>query len=343
MNTRNQQFRVVNEGNGPRFLKKEGETDQGTRRAQGEDDFVSESDAHTSEINELAFLREQLSQPMEHPTWGPKFKRRELSRSENKARWRGRRDDSGDSEYQPCEQDRAIIENYEQSRRYYRYAPLYFVAAIFTAIVAGIAGWVDYEIINEFWSRAMAQETLMQELPSWMASSVSMRSLQVIFVIVAIHLVLRFMPKPLLAAFTLLLFLVASISIVSLSFQVANRSLPESSEATLSGGADDESLGGVLSELGLATESTAAADEEISEEMLDSPFFSWLKDRKLYDLFAWFSSFAAIFFITAGVGALFLVWAEHNLVNTVIATDFKNRKVLTKRWMALEGFDHHHQ
>ena len=82
-----------------------------------------------------------------------------------------------------------IMRNMEKSRQVAHYRPLYVVAAGLAIVIALLAMFVDYHIIREVWTRALANEFM--QVPVALQSSVIFKSLQVIFAVLIVHFFLR--------------------------------------------------------------------------------------------------------------------------------------------------------
>src|SRR5258707_146291 len=81
------------------------------------------------------------------------------------------------------------MRNMEKSRQVAHYRPLYVAAAGIAVAIALLAMFVDYHIIREVWTRALANEFM--QVPVALQSSVIFKSLQVIFAVLIVHFFLR--------------------------------------------------------------------------------------------------------------------------------------------------------
>ncbi len=294
--------------------------------------------------------REELSQELDHPTWGPRFNYRNYKRGKGGLSGRGNskgglfRRNKDEDEYangdqgsmiepsrQMHKQDRMIAANVEQSRRYHRFTGLYLGSAVVSILIVAAALFVDYNIIKEFWHQAMVNEYM--QLPPELANSVTFKSFQVLFATIGIHLVLRHLPRWALAGFTGLLFLMTMGMMLSIGFLYAHNSLPNDNQATLAGrDTSTTAIGDALTSLGLqgdATEASSAASEVVLP--------AWLEQLAVYDAMGWMIALSAIFLIVASVGALFLLWAEHNIRNFTVAREYRTRQYQTERLRRAES------
>lgn len=93
------------------------------------------------------------------------------------------------------------------------------------ALLFGLALYVDYAIIHEFWSRLLANE--FGEVPATMANTVAAKSAQVLFATLAIHyLISHFGPK-VRAGYSFIVFAVAFAMLLGIGIIWANNSMPE--------------------------------------------------------------------------------------------------------------------
>ena len=281
--------------------------------------------------------REELSYDLDHPSWGPKFSPKSHKRSKPSftarafSRGRGRNEDALEPTQQMDKQDQRIAANLEQSHRYSRYSSLYIGAGIVSFLIVIAALVVDYSIIKQFWYQAMVNEYM--QLPPELASSVTFKSLQVLFATIGIHLVLRHLPRWAIAGFTGVVFLLTMAMMISLGFLYAHNSLPNDNQATIDGRDTGSSgLGEMLSSMGLQPDTTSAATERAPVELP-----AWMEQLAVYDALGWMISLSVIFLIVASVGALFLLWSEHNVRNWTIAKEYKTRNYHTARLRRAES------
>lgn len=222
------------------------------------------------------------------------------------------------------DQRHKISENFIASQRDARFRPFYFGAILFTVLVAGGALFVDYMIVTEFWTRALANEFL--ELPGSLASSVAFKSLQVLFATLAAHIFIEHMGVFGRAVFVRVLFLLALTMLGGVGLLLALMSLPAGlADAGLGG--NGASLGTALSSLGIETE--AAREAAVAQTGLD--------EARAYQPVLWMASLGVIFLVVTGVAALFLHYALINLKKLFETRDFAERKADMSRLAALEA------
>jgi hypothetical protein len=190
---------------------------------------------------------------------------------------------------------------------------------------------VDYSIIKEFWHQAMVNEYM--QLPPELAQSVTFKSLQVLFATIGIHLVLRHLPRWAIAGFTGVVFFLTMAMMLSLGFLYAHNSMPNDNQATIEGRDTSSSgLGDMISSMGLQPDTAAETSERAAIELPQ-----WMEQLALYDALGWMVSLSVIFLIVASVGALFLLWAEHNVRNWIIAKEYRTRSYQTARLRRAES------
>lgn len=222
------------------------------------------------------------------------------------------------------DQRHKINDNLVASRLLARYQSFYFGAILFTVAVAGAALFVDYQIVTEFWTRALANEFL--ELPGSLASSVAFKSLQVLFATLAAHIFIEQMGGFGRAVFVRVLFLLALVMLGGVGLLLALMSLP-AGLADAGAGGPGGSLGSALAGLGLETESSVAA--AASQSQLDG--------MRAYQPIMWMASLGVIFLVVTGVAAIFLHYALNNLKKLFDSRDYAERKADMDRLAALEA------
>ncbi len=222
------------------------------------------------------------------------------------------------------DQRHKINENFIASQRDARFRPFYVGAILFTVAVAASALFVDYMIVTEFWTRALANEFL--ELPGSLATSVAFKSLQVLFATLAAHIFIEHMGVFGRAVFVRVLFLLALTMLGGVGFLLALMSLPAGlADAGLGG--NGASLGSALSSLGIETE--AAREAAVAQTGLEA--------ARAYQPVLWMASLGVIFLVVTGVAALFLHYALTNVRKLFETRDFAERKADMNRLAALEA------
>jgi hypothetical protein len=285
-----------------------------------------------------------LSQELTKPSWGPKISPRDFKRGKkkigrslaNRARGLfGRRDDNANDRSSTLEpdylmhiQDQEISFNLEQARRYSHFLWLYFAAALASVAIVIAALTVDYSILKEFWHQAMMNEYMM--VPPELQDSVSLKALQVLFATIGIHLVLRHAPNWIVTMFTGVIFVMTVLMMIAIGFLYAHKTLPVENQATVAGQSTEESglLGAFAESLGAggsAADATAGGAAPKWTGVFNAETLAWV------DAVGWLVALTAIFLVVASIGALFLLWGEHNIRNFILARDYSNRKYHTER------------
>ncbi|NIJ42425.1 hypothetical protein FHS78_002719 [Parvibaculum indicum] len=217
----------------------------------------------------------------------------------------------------------SIGRNFVRSERAARMAPFFFIGFVLTALVALGAVAVDYMIVSEFWTRALANEFL--ELPGALGQSVAFKSAQVLFATVAAHMLYEQLGPIGKAVFVRIVFVLAILMLLGVGFMLAFMSLPNGIAATGDGGAGS-SLSDTLAGLGLATGGTAETARSASE--ID-------KVREWQPL-AWLGSLGIVFLVVTGVAALCLHVAMASVRRIFLSRDYRHRKQDMARLAALE-------
>lgn len=285
-----------------------------------------------------------LSQELTKPSWGPRISVRDYKRGKDRVGKRlskglgifrgGGNNHDRSAALEPNrlmhEQDQEISFNLEQARRYSHFLWLYMVAAIASIAIVSAALLVDYSILKEFWHQAMMNEYMM--VPAELQDSVSLKALQVLFATIGIHLVLRHLPNWMIAGFTGVIFVMTVLMMIAIGFLYAHKTLPVENQATMNGETTEESgLLGALADSGIMTGSDPADETEGGpigqglSEFFDADTLAWV------DAVGWLVALTAIFLVVASIGALFLLWGEHNIRNFILARDYSNRKYETER------------
>ena len=168
-----------------------------------------------------------------------------------------------------------------------------------TAIVLGlsvfvIALFVDYNIIHEFWTRALANEFM--EVPPALATSVTFKSMQVLFATLAVHYLITHIGHGGRVAYSLFIFALTAAMVMGIGLLWANNSLPPGAKVF---GVDvnqsAQSMDAFMKSLGVATP-PHTADAPPTE-------LAWLKH---YEAVIWLFSLGVIFLVVASIGAMSL-------------------------------------
>jgi hypothetical protein len=166
-----------------------------------------------------------------------------------------------------------------------------------SAIVLGlavfvIALFVDYNIIHEFWTRALANEFM--EVPPALATSVTFKSLQVLFATLAIHYLISHIGHGGRIAYSLFIFAITAAMVMGIGLLWANNSLPAG--AKVFGFDVNESAQQVdafMKSLGVAPPRKPVVPAEV-------------KELKKYEIIIWLFSLGVIFLVVASIGAMSL-------------------------------------
>src|SRR5271170_1447085 len=158
-------------------------------------------------------LVERLKTPIDPPSWGPDWiKRNEKSspltdKKEGSSRLAslfpfGRKDDDDsedDAEMRETvaalddeDQDdaRVIARNIEKSRQVFHFRSLYVLAAVVAVAIIAFGMFVDFQIIKgDIWTRALANEFMV--VPASLQGTLLFKSLQVVFAVLIIHFMLK--------------------------------------------------------------------------------------------------------------------------------------------------------
>lgn len=217
-----------------------------------------------------------------------------------------------------------IAKNYVASEREARFAVFHFGTFLVFAAVSLGAVLVDYMIVSEFWTRALANEFL--ELPGTLASSVAFKSMQVLFATIAAHILFESMGRFGRGFFVRVVFVLALVMLLGVGFLLATMSLPNGMAATGSGGVGD-SLSSAMSGLGIAAPVTGAASAAASE----------MDAVRSWQPILWLGSLGLVFLVVTGVAALCIHFAAQALRRIFLARDFSHRRRDMVRLAALEA------
>lgn len=166
-----------------------------------------------------------------------------------------------------------------------------------SAIVLGLAVFVtamfvDYNIIHEFWTRALSNE--FGEVPPALATTVAAKSLQVVFATLAIHYLVSNIGHGGRVAYSLLIFAVTAVMVIGIGLLWANNSLPPGSKVFgMDVNQSAQQVDQFLKGLGIKPPKAAAMPAEV-------------KVLKKYELLIWLFSLGVIFLVVASIGAMAL-------------------------------------
>ncbi len=166
-----------------------------------------------------------------------------------------------------------------------------------TAIFLGLgvfvtALFVDYNIIHEFWSRALANE--FGEVPPALATTVASKSLQVVFATLAVHYLISNIGHGGRVAYSLFIFAITAVMVIGIGLLWANNSLPAGAKVFgLDVNHSAQQVDQFLKGLGIKPPRAAAMPAEV-------------KALKKYELLIWLFSLGVIFLVVASIGAMAL-------------------------------------
>jgi hypothetical protein len=295
-----------------------------------------------------AQLVERLKTPIDRPSWGPDWVRRgeRVSAASQHKRdgafaWMKPKEKASDDEDDEMPDPRAfareddsdiIMRNMEKSRQVAHYRPLYIVAAGLAIVIALLAMFVDYHIIREVWTRALANEFM--QVPLALQSSVIFKSLQVIFAVLIVHFFLRITGVYGRNTMIVAAFVMAIVMIGGLGYLVAYSNMAGGTSATQEQARPDgaSATGGSSSIDALFSKPSDAPAAPAMVTPASSDGFSLglpkLSATSLANADSWFwLAFASvIFFIVTTVAALYMLTVENNVRNLHLASDYKHRQ-----------------
>lgn len=217
-----------------------------------------------------------------------------------------------------------MTRNYVASEREARFAGFHVLTFLVVGLVAFGALVVDYMIVSEFWTRALANEFL--ELPGALGSSVAFKSMQVLFATVAAHILYEQLGTFGKAVFVRIVFVLALAMLLGVGLLLALMSLPNGVAAT-SDGSVGSSLGNALAGLGIATDATQETARTASE----------VDQMRGWQPMAWMASLGIVFLVVTGVAALCIHYAVESLRRVFHARDFRHRRAGMERLASLEA------
>jgi hypothetical protein len=287
-----------------------------------------------------AQLIERLKTPVDKPSWGPDWR----DEGEKVAGYNQTLELSGDKKKKAdaeadanhngiADADEAIIaRNMEKSRQVAHYKPLYVAAALLALVIVLISMFVDYHIIREVWTRALANEFMV--VPPALQSSVVFKSLQVVFAVLIVHFMLKitgaYGRNTMIAAS----FVLAILMISGLGYLVAYNNM-EGGTATareqVAQPQNNDSIQQLFAAEGVqnasmtATPAAARPGEHNDGVSLGLPKLS---DTSLAhaDKWFWLAFASVVFFIVTTVAALYMQTVENNVRNYHIAKDYRQRR-----------------
>ena len=296
-----------------------------------------------------AQLVERLKTPVDEPSWGPDWVRhgervaghnQRLKKPGLFGRMRDKKpekpDEDAEADTSPAnkrvDDDETIIaRNMEKSRQVAHYKPLYILAAAAALTIVLISMFVDYHIIREVWTRALANEFMV--VPPALQSSVVFKSLQVVFAVLIVHFMLKITGAYGRNTMIATSFVLALVMISGLGYLVAYNNMaggtstaaqqqqqqPSDSISQLFAG------GSGVQHVSLAAPAAPVAADASDGVSLGLPKLSQTSLAHA-DSWFWLAFASVVFFIVTTVAALYLQAFENNVRNYHIAQDYKHRR-----------------
>ena len=290
-----------------------------------------------------AQLIERLKTPVDEPSWGPDWVRRgervaAKKRGDKSVAGKllerfGKKDDDEEEEAGPLTKEESddadiISRNMEKSRQVAHYKPLYVAAAVLALAILLTAMFVDYHIIREVWTRALANEFMV--VPAALQSSVVFKSLQVVFAVLIVHFMLKITGAYGRNAMVTAAFVLALVMIGGLGYLVAYNNMAGGTSTQLEQHRDSQPN---------SIDQLFASDAGVQRAALTQPQEASVSDGvslglpKLSqsslayaDSWFWLAFASVIFFIVTTVAALYMQTFENNIRNCHIANDYKHRQ-----------------
>ncbi|SRR5579862_383275 len=296
-------------------------------------------------------LIERLKTPVDQPSWGPDW----VKRGEKVAAHRhkkpgvvakmlpfGRKEEIEDDEDEPLsERERTdsdiIARNMEKSRQVAHYRPLYLAVAALALAILLIAMFVDYHIIREVWTRALANEFMV--VPPALQSSVVFKSLQVIFAVLIVHFMLKITGAygrntMIVASFILALVMIGGLGYIvaynnmagGTSVQQEQRAMPSDTSNSIDQlFASDNGGEAKVQPAAQVTQQPAQTGTTEAGVSLGLPKLSQTSLANA-DSWFWLAFASVVFFIVTTVAALYMQTVENNIRNFHIARDYSHRR-----------------
>ncbi len=293
-----------------------------------------------------AQLVERLKTPVDEPSWGPDWVRHGERVAARNKKSKGlmdrmlsrpkKKDSDSDEETRPAAalsdrdaDDTAIIaRNMEKSRQVAHYKPLYVAAAVLSLCIVFISMFVDYHIIREIWTRALANEFMV--VPPALQSSVVFKSLQVVFAVLIVHFMLKITGvygrnTMITASFVLAIVMISGLGyLVAYNNMAGGTSTAQQQHQRAPTNSIDQlfaSQAGVQNASMTAPTAVSDPHEGVS---LGLPKLS--EDSLAHaDSWFWLAFASVVFFIVTTVAALYMQTVENNVRNYHIAHDYRHR------------------
>ncbi len=301
-----------------------------------------DSDALRPVISErIENLQTRLRTRLDRPSWGPITKKRQAPKPTDTHSWWQRLPlisrffdpqptDEFDEEYRAGENrplNEIIARNLEESQRYKGFRWLYLGAVVFGLAVFALAMKVDYEIMNEFWTRALANEFF--EVPSRLANSIVFKSSQVVIATIAFHFLLGLMGNWARAPLIIISFLLSVAMVLGFGLLNMGQTIPVEKFAAFSQVSMFQPVDNPFVELGIDVPTTTTVAPP-------PPGIVSVQGMQTVNSLSWIVAPAIVFLVVTAIGALALHGAETNIKNFVKARDYKNRRAHEREWRGLK-------
>ncbi len=299
-------------------------------------------------------LIESLKTPVDAPSWGPDW----IKGRARVARRKGggifarlaRKTDNEPENTDPLSEDErsdaeVIARNMEHSRQVAHYRWLYGLAIVIAIAIALTAMFVDYQIIRgDIWTRALSDEFMV--VPASLQSSVVFKSMQVIFAVLIVHFMLKITGVYGRNSLIVTAFVLSILMIGCLGYLVAYNNMAGGTSATLeqsdgNAGPPANSIDRLFDSLRRPVRhanTTEAGMANVDEVSLPLPKLS-KRSLANADSWLWLVFASVIFFIVTAVAALYLLTAESNVRNLLLARDYRHRRKLFAQLHLLELAD----
>jgi hypothetical protein len=285
-----------------------------------------------------AQLIERLKTPVDKPSWGPDWRREGervagynqiLDRRDKKKTATEVRPEMGADDKAVETDDAIIARNMEKSRQVAHYKPLYAGAAALALVIVLISMFVDYHIIREVWTRALANEFMV--VPPALQASVVFKSLQVVFAVLIVHFMLKITGAygrntMIAASFVLAMLMISGLGYLVAYNNMAGGTATAQEQPAQSNNDSIQQL--FAAEAGVQTASMAAPRAAARSNDGVSLGLPKLSDTSLAhaDKWFWFAFASVVFFIVTTVAALYMQTVENNVRNIHIANDYGQRR-----------------
>ena len=165
-------------------------------------------------------------------------------------------------------------------------------AIVLGTLIFVVALFVDYNIIHEFWTRALANEFM--EVPPSLATSVTFKSLQVLFATLAVHYLISHIGHGSRVAYSLFIFALTALMVMGIGLLWANNSLPPGAKVFgFDVNQSAQQVDTFMKSLGVEPPKKPTVPAEV-------------KELKKYEIVIWLFSLGVIFLVVASIGAMAL-------------------------------------